>query len=84
MQYNLFHLIQLKSNKEFIENWLESNSFFKHLECLLVFNNSNNEDINDQMSNYLQELSELEYNVSQSIFDDMYMIGLIAIFKKYP
>ncbi len=39
-----------------------------------------NEDI---MINYLQELSELEYNVSQSIFDDMYMIGLISIFKKY-
>ncbi len=41
------------------------------------------QNVNDEMINHLQELSELEYNVSQSIFDDMYMIGLIAIFKKY-
>jgi replication factor C subunit 3/5 len=31
---------------------------------------------------YLEELAELEYMVAQSIFNDMYMIGLIAIFKK--
>ena len=31
---------------------------------------------------YIEELAELEYNISQSIFTDMYIIGLIAIFKK--
>ena len=31
---------------------------------------------------YIEELAELEYMVSQSIFNDMYMSGLIAIFKK--
>jgi len=37
---------------------------------------------NKSIINYLEELALLEYNVSQSIFDEMYMIGLIAIFKK--
>ena len=31
---------------------------------------------------YIEELAELEYMVAQSIFNDMYMVGLIAIFKK--
>jgi replication factor C subunit 3/5 len=39
-------------------------------------------DICDNTIRYIEELAELEYNVSQSIFDEMYMIGLIAIFKK--
>ncbi len=39
------------------------------------FNNSNT-------SRYIEELAELEYMVAQSIFNDMYMVGLIAIFKK--
>jgi len=40
----LLNFIQLKSNKEFIEDWLNSIFFFKHLESLLIFNNSNNEE----------------------------------------
>ena len=40
------------------------------------------DDINNYTDRYIIELSELEYNVSQSIFNDMYMVGLIAIFKK--
>ncbi len=40
-------------------------------------------DINDDTKiSYIQDLAELEYQVSQSIFDNMYIIGLIAIFKK--
>ena len=30
----------------------------------------------------IEELAELEYIVAQSIFNDMYMVGLVAIFKK--
>jgi hypothetical protein len=32
-------------------------------------------------SKYIEELAELEYMVAQSIFNDMYMVGLVAIFK---
>lgn len=32
--------------------------------------------------NIIIELAELEYTVAQSIFNDMYMTGLVAIFKK--
>lgn len=39
-------------------------------------------NINDNNYIYLQELAELEYNVAHSIFNDMYMVGLISIFKK--
>jgi replication factor C subunit 3/5 len=35
-----------------------------------------------KFTQYITELAELEYNVVQSIFNDMYMVGLIAIFKK--
>ncbi len=38
--------------------------------------------INNNCSNYFEELAELEYMVAQSIFNDMYMVGLVAIFKK--
>ena len=31
---------------------------------------------------YVTELAQLEYMVAQSIFNDMYMVGLICIFKK--
>lgn len=38
--------------------------------------------INNDNINYFEELAELEYMVAQSIFNDMYMVGLVAIFKK--
>ncbi len=41
-----------------------------------------NSELNNNSDRYIIELAELEYNVSQSIFNDMYMVGLIAIFKK--
>lgn len=41
-----------------------------------------NNELNNNSDRYIIELAELEYNVAQSIFNDMYMVGLIAIFKK--
>ncbi len=41
-----------------------------------------NSELNNNSDRYIIELAELEYNVAQSIFNDMYMVGLIAIFKK--
>jgi hypothetical protein len=41
------------------------------------------ENIDDNMIiQYMTELSQLEYMVAQSIFNDMYMVGLINVFKK--
>ncbi len=71
-------------NKNIIQEGYTLSFIIQEINKIIIdklINNNTNEDI---MINYLQELSELEYNVSQSIFDDMYMIGLIAIFKKYP
>ncbi len=41
-----------------------------------------NNELTINSDRYIIELAELEYNVAQSIFNDMYMVGLIAIFKK--
>ena len=41
-----------------------------------------NNELTINSDQYIIELAELEYNVAQSIFNDMYMVGLIAIFKK--
>jgi replication factor C subunit 3/5 len=49
----------------------------QELNNIIIDNYEDNKKIN-----YITELSELEYNVSHSIFNDMYMAGLIAIFKK--
>ena len=68
---------------EFIEKYIISEGYtlsfiIQELNKIII-----NNDVNEYTCNYIEELAELEYNVSQSIFNDMYMIGLIAIFKKY-
>ena len=47
----------------------------------IILNLDKNIDDNN-IIRYLQELAELEYIVSQSIFNEMYISGLVAIFKK--
>jgi hypothetical protein len=82
--YNL--LIDKKINFETCYKFLEDNiisqgytlSFLIQELNKIIINNNN--DINN--INYIEELGELEYMVAQSIFNDMYMVGLVAIFKK--
>jgi replication factor C subunit 3/5 len=56
------------------------NFLLQELNKIIIENNTNNEDI----INYIEELAELEYMVAQSIFNEMYIVGLVAIFKKLP
>jgi replication factor C subunit 3/5 len=82
-------LINKKINFETCYKFLEYNiisqgytlSFLiQEINKIIIENIINNEE--DIKINYIEELAELEYMVAQSIFNDMYMIGLIAIFKK--
>ena len=57
------------------------NFLLQELNKIIIENNANN---NDDIINYIEEIAELEYMVAQSIFNEMYIVGLVAIFKKSP
>ncbi len=63
-------------NKNIIMEGYTLSFIIQELNKIIISN------VNDNTIRYIEELAELEYNVSHSIFDEMYMIGLIAIFKK--
>jgi replication factor C subunit 3/5 len=70
---------------KYIEKHIISNGYtlsFLIQELNNIIIEKNNANINNNIINYIEELSELEYMVAQSIFNDMYMVGLVAIFKK--
>uniref|UniRef100_A0A6C0HV92 AAA+ ATPase domain-containing protein n=1 Tax=viral metagenome TaxID=1070528 RepID=A0A6C0HV92_9ZZZZ len=57
------------------------NFLLQELNKIIIENNNTN---NDDIINYIEEIAELEYMVAQSIFNEMYIVGLVAIFKKSP
>lgn len=68
-------------NKYIIEEGYTLSFIILEINKLIL--NSIEENIDDNMIiRYLEELAELEYMVSQSIFNEMYISGLVAIFKK--
>jgi len=71
--YTLSFLIQ-ELNKILIENNIDSDNTSE--------GTSEGTSESPSIIRYIEELAELEYMVAQSIFNDMYMVGLIAIFKK--
>jgi replication factor C subunit 3/5 len=83
------NLIDKSINFEKCYNYIEKNiiregytlSFLiQELNKIII---SNNIDPKGHINiDYIEELAELEYMVAQSIFNDMYMVGLVAIFKK--
>jgi len=66
--------------KHFIEEGYMLNHIIQQLVNIIY---AERENIDDNMIiQYTTELAELEYMVAQSIFNDMYMVGLVSIFKK--
>ena len=68
-------------DKNIIREGYTLSFLIQELNKIIINNNNINININNNI-NCIEELAELEYMVAQSIFNDMYMIGLIAIFKK--
>jgi hypothetical protein len=67
-------------DKHFIEEGYMLNHIIQQLINIIYTDRQNLED--DKIIQYIKELSQLEYMVAQSIFNDMYMVGLVSIFKK--
>lgn len=66
--------------KHFIEEGYMLNHIIQQLINIIY---AERENIDDNMIiQYTTELSQLEYMVAQSIFNDMYMVGLVSVFKK--
>ncbi len=79
-KYNFIHINDFIKSKIISEGY-NMNSIILELNNIIL---KNKEKIKEEyIINYIKELSDLEFNVAQSIFTDMYMAGLIAIFKKY-
>ncbi len=75
--------INFETTYNFLEDKIISQGYtlnFLLQELNKIIINTPNNDID--IINYIEEIAELEYMVAQSIFNDMYMVGLIAIFKK--
>lgn len=66
--------------KHFIEEGYMLNHIIQQL-VNIIYTKRDNID-NNIIIQYITELSQLEYMVAQSIFNDMYMVGIISIFKK--
>ena len=66
--------------KHFIEEGYMLNYIIQQLINIIYAERGNIDDNN--IIQYTTELAELEYMVAQSIFNDMYMVGLVSIFKK--
>ena len=79
-------LINKENNFELCHDYIYKNIIMEGYTLSFIIQELNKiiltSDMCDNTIRYIEELAELEYNVSQSIFDEMYMIGLIAIFKK--
>ena len=85
--YDLYKIL-INNDCTFIEcyKYIENNIINEGYTLGFIIQELNNIIIDNyedtKKINCITELSELEYNVSHSIFNDMYMAGLIAIFKK--
>ncbi len=66
--------------KHFIEEGYMLNHIIQQLINIIYVERENIDD--NMIIQYTTELSQLEYMVAQSIFNDMYMVGLVSIFKK--
>ena len=66
--------------KHFIEEGYMLNHIIQQLVNIIYTDRENIDDIN--IIQYTTELAQLEYMVAQSIFNDMYMVGLVSVFKK--
>ena len=66
--------------KHFIEEGYMLNHIIQQLVNIIYTERDNIDD--NKIIQYTTELAELEYMVAQSIFNDMYMVGLISVFKK--
>jgi replication factor C subunit 3/5 len=82
--------ISFEESYNFLEEHIISqgytlNFLLQELNKIIINNSINitsNNTSNNTIINYIEEIAELEYMVAQSIFNDMYMIGLVAIFKR--
>ena len=80
-------LINKDINFETTYKYLENNIISQGYTLSFLIQELNKIIINNPNSHLkiiknIEELAELEYIVAQSIFNDMYMVGLVAIFKK--
>jgi len=77
--------IDFKNSYLFLEKYfIEEGYMLNHIiQQLINIIYAERENIDDNMIiQYTTELAELEYMVAQSIFNDMYMVGLVSVFKK--
>jgi replication factor C subunit 3/5 len=75
-----FHKCYMFLEKHFIEEGYMLNHIIQQLINIIYTDRKNLED--DKIIQYTKELAQLEYMAAQSIFNDMYMVGLVSIFKK--
>jgi replication factor C subunit 3/5 len=66
--------------KHFIEEGYMLNHIIQQM-VNIIYTERDNIDAN-KIIQYTTELAQLEYMVAQSIFNDMYMVGLVSVFKK--
>jgi DNA polymerase III delta prime subunit len=66
--------------KHFIEEGYMLNHIIQQMVNIIYTERDNIDD--NMIIQYTTELAQLEYMVAQSIFNDMYMVGLVSVFKK--